>query len=503
MVASYIDKLVKEAEVRFEEKLDGAKRGESSHVAGHYSDRAYSLRSCMVNQPMLSRDQHLMSMIEEIEKYSNTDYATKGDIDRRLMCTATSLLKGLLRETLSGTDLGARKINIEKCWNWYKDKTQLLLDWKLSRSSLHDIKMESNDDDPSTTIEEQSTDVVQGRIRKQNTEIVMRRPNVNTALSVHGEMKLDFMEKAADAQEKTGITKKLEKHLEAMETGMAQRRRMRTEAAPLVTADGEPVLPVEEIPKETTEPSQDARTKARSRWRPREQDEPAPPAPPPPPPQYPKIIYKREKLGNEKSTGPPSFLHSGKGFAPEAEVMIRNEKGELVSEVMHQTQELLGVAGDGPNKGKEWNQIQNRWLQNEPATDAELEPLERAMANTQKLWVAARAREMEETLTEREVNDTMVLWAYNNARIEEEIHRRHESSTRASQIGRTHHRHTTQRADPHVRPKSAADNVNTTRDLWGESAATTGHSRLADGTVNPSLSAYDHHVPSGVCNFFF
>eukprot|EP00754_Rhynchopus_humris_P042989 Rhum_TRINITY_DN2902_c1_g1::Rhum_TRINITY_DN2902_c1_g1_i1::g.8821::m.8821 len=110
----------------------------------------------------------------------------------------------------------------------------------------------------------------------------------------------------------------------------------------------------------------------------------------------------------------------------------------------------------------------------------------------------------------------MALWAYNTARVEEEIARRQESSTVASQVGRTHHLHLTSEtaarqrgaaARSAARPSTAGATPADAAGGGGSATATaalpkqqgvartaqpSGHRQLADGTCNPSLSPYDH-----------
>lgn len=50
-------------------------------------------------------------------------------------------------------------------------------------------------------------------------------------------------------------------------------------------------------------------------------------------------------------------------------------------------------------------------------------------------WLYHRAQEAEEELEENEFRDTVTMWSYNRARIEEEIHRRQESFRFSSQTG--------------------------------------------------------------------
>ncbi|KAJ9459925.1 hypothetical protein DIPPA_22705 [Diplonema papillatum] len=130
---SYMEKLVQDADVRFEEKFDAAKRGDPVNVSSQYSDRTYSLRAQVQGQPMLEKDAHLLTMVENIERYTLSESALRGDTDRKLTFTVATLLKSLLREVLGNTDSGVCKINIELAWRWYKDKSRDILQWKLCK----------------------------------------------------------------------------------------------------------------------------------------------------------------------------------------------------------------------------------------------------------------------------------------------------------------------------------------------------------------------------------
>eukprot|EP00662_Eupelagonemidae_sp_cell21_P033802 gene33802-20357_t len=102
--AMYMDKLVHEADARFCEKFDAVKNREAINLTGHHA--------------MLDQDAHFMEM-------------------KRLYSMLAGLLKGLLRECVSSSS-DLCKINIEKAWNWYKDKKKELLDEKIARREKRD-----------------------------------------------------------------------------------------------------------------------------------------------------------------------------------------------------------------------------------------------------------------------------------------------------------------------------------------------------------------------------
>ena len=488
-----MDKLLHEGEVRFEEKLEIAKRGGDVNLSGQFSDKTYNLLSQVHSNPILEKDGHLMSMIEDIEKHTNSDYILKGDVERKFASLVCCILKSLLREALSTNDAGSRKINIEKCWTWYTRKMQMILNWKLERMTSLDAVSHQPERASFTPPDSVSGAPIQGKIRKE--DIVKRSANVNPVIKSTHPAKLDFMVREVEAQQQTAITKKLEKHLENMVENMKARKEQRTVTS-IKTETGLEVPPVStsedkqesEQPKEEQPPPSKIRRR-RVQASPLDDDIPPPAPPQPASRQYPRIIYTKQRLGGQNSTGPPTFVHSKSSIAAEKDVHLVNEKGDLIVEGKQQLRELL------QKEGSAWNELQRQWVQQggeSNTSDPNWRLLEKSLANIHKVWVANRTRDIETTIENREFMDTLAMWGYNHARIEEEINRRHESSTVSSQTGRTHH---LIRSSESTRPKTAEPR----QSLWDNIPQTTttkpvrmSHSTLPNGEPNPSLSAYDH-----------
>jgi hypothetical protein len=86
--------------------------------------------------------------------------------------------------------------------------------------------------------------------------------------------------------------------------------------------------------------------------------------------------------------------------------------------------------------------------------------------NVNKHWLAHRALEAEENLEQIEFKDAVTMWSFNRARIEEEINRRHESMTYASQTGRNGHkivRHSDLQKEMEERKKKAESDANNSK----------------------------------------
>jgi len=274
---------------------------------------------------------------------------------------------------------------------------------------------------------------------------VPHHPRYHEVLSLAGgsaqpQLGLDFIDKAKEAQRGTSRTKRLEGHLENLRYRMQNRDALIARAA-VKTADGAEVPPVEAASGSATEePEVRQRDHGERVWKPVVHGEhmfskeriaqgTTPVVPPPPAPacDYPRVVYRRDKPGGEGSAGPPVFLHSKHSVGARKE----DKDDKLSKEVSR----LLSKESEN-----DWAHLKRMWTHGESQELVQqLAPLEQALANTQKIWVANRAKDVERDLEEKEFRDTMSLWAQNHARVEEEIHRRLESGEVASQTGRTHH----------------------------------------------------------------
>eukprot|EP01012_Entosiphon_sulcatum_P041716 TRINITY_DN555_c0_g1_i1.p1 TRINITY_DN555_c0_g1~~TRINITY_DN555_c0_g1_i1.p1 ORF type:complete len:733 (-),score=134.46 TRINITY_DN555_c0_g1_i1:153-2351(-) len=400
MSQNYMEKLIIEATARFEEKFQHARDGQNINVAGYGGpDRQYNLRTQMQHVPQLQQDKHFMSMVTDVEKYSVPDYALRGDVEKRLRALLCGLLKGLLRECISSSDLAIRKINIEKCWNWYQDKKKQLVAWGMDRRTAtgpsapspppdrqaaggadgkrrgkgNDSAMgaASDDDGKDDSLAHAGTDdetdfsrlspskdapfapPANAKIAFDMNSVPLKLNSVKDRINTSA-LQLNFMQQEEEQQRATGIVKKLQ---------LYKKRNLR--ASMLQRGDGSaPVAPGPVSPSGGS--AKDSVREPRIR-----------------------VVYRDRRVVELRQ--PPVFMHSA----------------------------TLRPATLPPKGGAEFHE---------------------SLAAVNRLWVARRAEEAEEKLEEMEFRDTISLWSFNQARIEEEINRRQESAQMSSQTGKTCHK---------------------------------------------------------------
>jgi hypothetical protein len=396
-----MEKMILEASARFEEKFQVAKEGQNVNVAAYGgSDRTYNLRSQIQHVPQLQQDKHFMEMVAEVDKYTSPEWTLRGDVEKRLYSLLGGLLKGLLRECISSSDVAMRKINIEKCWNWYKDKRKLLLDWKMDRRggtpSTGDGKMatttpsrrgedgaDASEEAPRDKLDDaQSPDVSKEQVRtpafQPPPQTVSKFKQKTFEGRVDGAvLDLNYMQQEEEQQRATNIVKKLQ---------LYQKRNLKKSLQHRVQGYSQ-----QGTPEKGMTPS-----KSFTGGAPGDLSSVSGALSASPPSPSVKVVYRDKDKPKRADLSPshsPVLVHT------------------LKDSVVHRH--------NSPPKGNpEFNE---------------------KLASVQKIWVAKRAQEAEEKLDEMEFKDTISMWSYNQSRIEEEINRRKESYQMSSQTGKTCH----------------------------------------------------------------
>eukprot|EP00668_Euglena_longa_P034479 GGOE01044292.1.p1 GENE.GGOE01044292.1~~GGOE01044292.1.p1 ORF type:complete len:669 (-),score=173.44 GGOE01044292.1:535-2502(-) len=394
---NYVDKLILEASARFEEKFHAAKDGQTANVSYGGSDRTYNLRTQIQHIPQLQLDKHFMVMVNDIDKYTSPEWTLRGDIEKRLYSLLAGLLKGLLRESISG-DAAVRKINVEKCWNWYRDEKKLLLEWKMDKRQTGSTVREDGrisptkgeDAEGGSTARIDVADDAEASLRRTQVRGVPGSPTAaaEKKVSVLQKVKdriegsaldLNYMKQEEEQQRATDIVKKLQLYQKRnLQKSLEQRLGQTTVTA--AESVGRPLT------ASTVSQGQDS--------------------------SVPRIVYRDPRKSDPPRTA-PILMHS-------------MESPDLPQHVQQQANPLQ------LKSSKEFID---------------------ALANVQKVWVQKRAQEAEAKLDEMEFADTVAMWSHNQARIEEEINRRQEAYQMSSQTGRTCHHilcrpHTAARSDP-------------------------------------------------------
>eukprot|EP00667_Euglena_gracilis_P003968 EG_transcript_3983 len=375
-----------------------------------------------------------MVMVSDIDKYTSPEWTLRGDVEKRLYSLLAGLLKGLLRESISG-DAAVRKINIEKCWNWYRDEKKLLLEWKMDKRHLGSAREDGrtspakgDDVDGEYTVRNDAVDEAEPALR---STVVRDRgtPGSPTASLEHrvsvlqkvkdriegATLDLNYMRQEEEQQRATDIVKKLQLY-QKRNLQKSHEQRLGQTTSTVAEPGGRPLA--------ASVMSQDG--------------------------PVPRIVY-RDPRKNDPPRTAPILMHTANGPDPPTQA--------------------------SPLRLKTSREFSD------------------ALANVQKIWVQKRAQEAEAKLDEMEFADTVAMWSHNQARIEEEINRRQEAYQMSSQTGRTCHRilrrpHTAELPEPH--------SLDFTRTAPTRLDADGGATRLqlpgAAGRVI-SLSPYDNFDP--------
>eukprot|EP00906_Rhabdomonas_costata_P003270 RCo005003 len=372
-----MEKLLLDANFRFEEKLQAAKEGQPVNVAAYSAtDKSFNFRSQGQYNAQLQQDKHFGEMVRDIEKYTSPEFIMRGDAGKRLYGLLAGLLRGVLREAIAGVDPGQRKINIEKCWNFYKDKKKQLLDWKLDRKATTPAEGE----EPDEAARESPPPGTPDQPGKPLPSVLVKTTVGGSVAATHFPLEdfnvdrldynrlkdrikvpnLNYMQQEDDQQRATGITKKLQ---------LYKKRNLRRALQLRQGGAG----------SEVSSPLGDRPS--------------SPPATAPAASSSVRVVYKNRARGDLLAM--PILPHSSAFHAasakPDSGPHLRPDFADTLHEV-------------------------------------------------HKVWVQRRAQEAEEKLEEMEFKDTISMWSHNQARIEEECNRRQESYQMSSQTGKTCHK---------------------------------------------------------------
>eukprot|EP00762_Andalucia_godoyi_P002157 ANDGO_02464.mRNA.1 hypothetical protein len=89
-------------------------------------DRNINLRS--YTDSLLEKDKHFQEMLRDIERYGYAVISSDADRDQKRAFALYSLLKSVLRECIALADVFERKVNIERVYNWYREKRKRLVE---------------------------------------------------------------------------------------------------------------------------------------------------------------------------------------------------------------------------------------------------------------------------------------------------------------------------------------------------------------------------------------
>lgn len=135
-----IERLLHEADTKFMEKLRLCQQGTQTNM-NIYSDRTYNLRQQVVHNSQLTDDKHFMEMLCDTEKFLAPEYTVRGELDKRLNSLLCGLLKTLMRESVAQPLYSLRKIQIEMIWQWYCDKKSNVLDFAIGKDRERHVSL--------------------------------------------------------------------------------------------------------------------------------------------------------------------------------------------------------------------------------------------------------------------------------------------------------------------------------------------------------------------------
>lgn len=132
MEQTAITKLLWEADTKLSDLFSDREKENDSKNLILLVDRNINLRSH--SDALLEKDKHYQEMVRDIDRYCLQVLPADADRDAKRSFAVYNLLKSILRECLGMNDVFERKINIERVYNWYREKRKRMLEFRASSS---------------------------------------------------------------------------------------------------------------------------------------------------------------------------------------------------------------------------------------------------------------------------------------------------------------------------------------------------------------------------------
>lgn len=460
-----MEKLLHEADTKFDEKLRYCQNGVATNM-NIYSDRTYNLRQQIAHNPQLLNDDHFMTMLQDTETALAPEFTIRGDVDKKLTSLLCGLLKTLLRETISQQIFSLRKIQIEMVWQWYEDKKRQVLDFAigLGREAWYGKAQAggSREADTNTTCRSQAVDASSSDRGGLGV--------TGIAVSVNGTCDQSAAHNKSNANWRDDTT--------ATSKYFSKLKQVVTEAPRAAPAKD---LTIHDESAKSTDAANIAKK---------------------------FCLYKKRNLGKAEklrqefqaqnqpattaaaatttSSGGPASPSNNAGAQQDVRVVYTKDAKARQKKVAEAKSSLV-VMRHGPSGPSSFLHHDD----NAAPFFTRERTLENAVATAQLHVVRHLTHRLAQESDRRELKDTMTLFDFNKARLEEETNRRIESEEYSSQLGRNCH--TNVRRPAEAAPMHFGVGVNGKLSV-AESTALLGHVAYTGTAV--SLSPYDVRKPS-------